>query len=614
VEFNRYYTKIKPLLVIFMLLSLIVAAQQLTQKKTTDTRGIKASWVLHDAGIKVLDDALLWQPGHRVAAGSTKQSVTFKLSFQASIDVPHISVSPVYLERVAVEFFDKNGQLINQQIKGGGVAAKTLDHHYDIDRLIFDVPNAAATAQLNAKAIQNLNVRLSYPSTEQVASQHTWGLALKGAVLTVILLAAGLALVAGVWFKQVLFLAFAAHQLVWFLLLLSVSHFIPSIWPHLNPLNGRLLGAVVIIVVITGAGFHWILLRNMKTIPWLSGFCLAVVLLSFINLALYFFVDQRLSLIIAAGLTAICGVILIVLVPWYRPKDHLQGLIFKKIQNPYTFFMSLVVLAAVSRLGFGPGLQTNGIYFYSLVTIIMMGQVLWMRTLILQRRQQNMAKKAAIVHLTNEKLARDLVEQSAFLSMLSHEIKTPLTTLRFTVGGSDLRNKMDAQLTHIQHVVDKVELMGRVGTDFVSSEKVFLTELIQDQWRASALLHADERLLDLTSSGCIDFVGNKLALEVIVHDLLTNARKYANNSSIKVKLVGSDNTNGLCVIIENETDELPQSNIDELTDKYFRGPNSKGIRGTGLGLWIVKNLCGANKYALSLECIEGVFSAIVRLK
>ena len=268
----------------------------------------------------------------------------------------------------------------------------------------------------------------------------------------------------------------------------------------------------------------------------------------------------------------------------------------------------------MSRLGFGPGLQTNGIYFYSLVTIIMMGQVLWMRTLILQRRQQNMAKKAAIVHLTNEKLARDLVEQSAFLSMLSHEIKTPLTTLRFTVGGSDLRNKMDAQLTHIQHVVDKVELMGRVGTDFVSSEKVFLTELIQDQWRASALLHADERLLDLTSSGCIDFVGNKLALEVIVHDLLTNARKYANNSSIKVKLVGSDNTNGLCVIIENETDELPQSNIDELTDKYFRGPNSKGIRGTGLGLWIVKNLCGANKYALSLECIEGVFSAIVRLK
>jgi len=301
-------------------------------------------------------------------------------------------------------------------------------------------------------------------------------------------------------------------------------------------------------------------------------------------------------------------------VPWYRPKDHLQGLIFKKIQNPYTFFMSLVVLAAVSRLGFGPGLQTNGIYFYSLVTIIMMGQVLWMRTLILQRRQQNMAKKAAIVHLTNEKLARDLVEQSAFLSMLSHEIKTPLTTLRFTVGGSDLRNKMDAQLTHIQHVVDKVELMGRVGTDFVSSEEVFLTELIQDQWRASALLHADERLLDLTSNGCIDFVGNKLALEVIVHDLLTNARKYANNSSIKVKLVGSDKTNGLCVIIENETDELPQSNIDELTDKYFRGPNSKGIRGTGLGLWIVKNLCGANKYALSLECIEGVFSAIVRLK
>ena len=137
-EFKRYYTQIKPLLVIFMLLCLIVAAQQLTQNKTMDTRGVKASWVLHDAGIKAPDDAPLWQPGHRVAAGSIRQSVTFKLSFKSSIDVQHISVSPVYLERVAVEFFDQNGQLINQQIKGGGVAAKTLDHHYDIDRLIFE--------------------------------------------------------------------------------------------------------------------------------------------------------------------------------------------------------------------------------------------------------------------------------------------------------------------------------------------------------------------------------------------------------------------------------------------------------------------------------------------
>ncbi len=135
------------------------------------------------------------------------------------------------------------------------VAAKTLDHHYDIDRLIFGRAQCAATAQLNAKAIQNLNVRLSYPSTEQVASQHTWGLALKGAVLTIILLAAGLALVAGMWLKQVLFFSICSTPVRVVFAITKCEPFYPQYLASPQPFEWPFISAVVIIVVITGAGF-----------------------------------------------------------------------------------------------------------------------------------------------------------------------------------------------------------------------------------------------------------------------------------------------------------------------------------------------------------------------
>ena len=220
-----------------------------------------------------------------------------------------------------------------------------------------------------------------------------------------------------------------------------------------------------------------------------------------------------------------------------------------------------------------------------------------------------------LLSLANEKLSRDLAEQAALLSMLSHEIKTPLTTLSFCTDDSPQQEQIDIQLAHIQNVVDKVELMGSLSTDFESCEAVYLIDLIQNQWHASGMRVVEKHELNLTSSGNIDFVGNKLALEVIVSDLLTNARKYATNDTVQVTVDGGSAEHPVVrVQVQNECEKLSPSSVGMLTDKYYRAPNVIGIRGTGLGLWIVKNLCAANGYLLSLHLQDKVFTATVRLK
>ena len=614
-SYKRYYTRFKSVLLMLIAVLVFVSGQRMLQNEPVDTLGIDTFWVLHDVGVNVPDESLLWQPGQKVGAGMVRKSASFKVGFSGLNEIPHISVTPAYLDLVEVAYFDQSGKLIKRQVKGSKADLQASGTYYDIDQLVFDVPKDSSTARIKVVAKGNLNVTLTYPTTEQLISKHTLGLVIKILVFFVIFLVVCTALVAGFWLKQTLLLVFGLHQFLWFLLLIMASNIGPSVWPHLSHTNGLLLGVTSIILVVTGACFHWVLLRNMLVIRWLSGVVGFVVLASVANLVVYLFVDQKSALISSASTTGLLAFGLVLFVPRRAAVDKFQGLIFKKISGPYAFVMLLVVLAAFSRLGFGAGLQTNALYGYALVTGMVLGQVLWVRTTILQRRQLNMASKAVRLSLANDKLSRDLAEQAALLSMLSHEIKTPLTTLSFCTDDSPQQEQIDTQLAHIRNVVDKVELMGSLSTDFESFEAVYLIDLIQNQWHESSMTVVEDHLIKVTSSGNINFVGNKLALEVIVNYLLSNARKYATNDTVLVTVDGGSTEHApVLVQVQNECHTLSPLSVNLLTDKYYRAPNVMGVRGTGLGLWIVNNLCTANGYVLSLHLQDKVFTATVRLK
>ena len=97
-----------------------------------------------------------------------------------------------------------------------------------------------------------------------------------------------------------------------------------------------------------------------------------------------------------------------------------------------------------------------------------------------------------------------------------------------------------------------------------------------------------------------------------MNDLLGNARKYAKDGRIQVSVIVQGG--GIYLRFKNNSENLNPLSLSALTDKYYRAPNAAGIRGTGLGLWIVKNLCVANNYSLDFQLKGSVFVATVGIK
>jgi signal transduction histidine kinase len=349
----------------------------------------------------------------------------------------------------------------------------------------------------------------------------------------------------------------------------------------------------------------------MVSARWLDSVIGIVVLITLANLTIYFSVDQNLGIVSNNITTALLAVGLIFFIPRKSPKDKIQGFIFKKVRVFYSLLMLLVAIGSLSRLGFGQYPLVN-FSLYSLVSLLILGLILVLRTTISRRRTLNIAKTSIRLARDNDQLNKDIAEQSALLSMLSHEIKTPLTTLHFCASGAPKEDSIHKQLAHIQHVVDKVELMGNLSAHFISYKKVYLIELMRHQWQKSQNVNIDDGRFNLTSRGDISFVGNKLALELIVNDLLGNARKYATRGRVQVNVIAQ----GGCIYLrfKNHSENLNILSLPALTDKYYRAPNVTGIRGTGLGLWIVKNLCVANSYSLDFQLRGDVFVATVGIK
>ncbi|HCH25430.1 MAG TPA: hypothetical protein DE179_14160 [Oceanospirillaceae bacterium] len=552
-----------------------------------------------------------WRRGNAASLGQTDAHLLFKLAFEATTREQHLTVSPAYLDIVDVGFLDADSNLIETIIKGDSTSDLALDHSFDIGQLVFAIPPLATHAYIEISATENLQANVNLVSRSQLIRDNYLGLIFKSSILMVIAAAAIAGIMACIWSGQVLYGVFGVHQIAWFCLLLELSYFVPSLVPETVYLNSLLLGATTIVTTVTGTAFHWQLLRQLVRAKWLNGAFFITILVTLLNLMMYLFTDQRLALMSNSITMVVATVSFIIAIPLTPSQDHRQAFILRKIIWAYVFLMLLVVAAALSRLGFGNGALLPFVYLFALVTMLLLGYMLFIRFIVQRRQKTNALATAKLVAATNNQLNLHVEEQSALLSMLSHEIKTPLTTLKLLIFRSPIREQLSYQLKSIENVVDTVALMDHLKSEFINEEIFDLKQLVQAQWRQLQESTGLGKQLNLEVATDKLLKGNRLALEVIVGNLLSNAQKYGTNSLVQVRIRSIRQQ--LVVEVENTCTGLAVADTDLLTKKYYRADNTSGLRGTGLGLWISRTLCEANGYHLTLDVDQCIFTASIRL-
>ncbi|KAA5826240.1 PAS domain S-box protein [Algibacter amylolyticus] len=204
--------------------------------------------------------------------------------------------------------------------------------------------------------------------------------------------------------------------------------------------------------------------------------------------------------------------------------------------------------------------------------------------------------------LATEKELNEL--KTKFLSMVSHEFKTPLSgilTSTKLLNKYKLTEQQDKREKHINTITEKVQYLNTILNDFLSIEKLekgkinykfatfklskVLNEVI---YNANMLLKAGQKINYPENIDDISLYQDEKILELTLSNLIYNAIKYSSeNTIIDIKI--SQNKTTTVFIVKDNGIGIPEKDQKNIFNRYFRAENALLIQGTGIGLNIVKD-------------------------
>ncbi len=232
----------------------------------------------------------------------------------------------------------------------------------------------------------------------------------------------------------------------------------------------------------------------------------------------------------------------------------------------------------------------------------------------------NLQKELILKQAESERL-RDLNEmKSLFISAVSHELKTPLTSIKMFVQllqekemSVERKNKFlriiekegDRLTRLIDNILDysKIE-KGKMDYRF---EKIDLDDILMetlDIMEYHLTMYKFEVKVSYSEAGCWIYADKDAVKEALIN-LISNAIKYSgNNKSISIKTFLENEF--VCVNIQDEGIGIPEDDIKNIFEPFIRLNNfeKKKIDGTGIGLSIVKHIMDSHNGRIEIKSEE----------
>lgn len=191
--------------------------------------------------------------------------------------------------------------------------------------------------------------------------------------------------------------------------------------------------------------------------------------------------------------------------------------------------------------------------------------------------------------------------RSQFVANVSHELKTPLTsikgfaeTLRY-VEDTETKNKfldiIDKESERLSRLINDILVLSKIESETAIEEDEFLPNGIIEDVINMVRNTAEQKNIEiiLTQKNNEFLFGDKDRFMQVVLNLVENAVKYSNEGATVKVLSYADRENYIFSVEDNGIG-IPEEDLPRIFERFYRVDKARKSGGTGLGLAIVKHI------------------------
>lgn len=211
-------------------------------------------------------------------------------------------------------------------------------------------------------------------------------------------------------------------------------------------------------------------------------------------------------------------------------------------------------------------------------------------------------ERANQIRKLNEKLKQAYDELDTFSFTISHDLKTPLSSIKnYTELLLDDDNyNIEAARPMLQKIIngaDKMNLLikevlsySRIGRQNVKQELINMREILEDI-KADLLIAYKDASPEINIQDAPDIYGDRIMMYQVFSNIVGNAVKYSSHHAApKVNISAVDNGKEVTYSISDNGIGIDMKNGDQIFDLFKRMNNAGKFEGTGVGLAIVKRI------------------------
>ena len=218
---------------------------------------------------------------------------------------------------------------------------------------------------------------------------------------------------------------------------------------------------------------------------------------------------------------------------------------------------------------------------------------------------------AMAINEMQDRLRRYVSNRTTLVAAIAHDLRTPLTRLRFRVEAApdELRAKLNADIDEMEAMVASTLAFVQDTTRTVERTKLEVSSLVETVMDEAAETGADAAV-DRAERAVVD--GDPIALKRLVANLVDNALKFGSRARGRVFSEA-----GMAIVeVDDDGPGVPESEIERAFEPFQRleGSRSRETGGAGLGLAVVRAIARGHGGEVTLQNrVEGGLRARVSL-